>query len=336
MSITRQVLLDSRQRRGRRTIGLASAFTLVELLVVIAIIGVLVALLLPAVQAAREAARRTDCVNRIKQLALACHMFESARANFPMGSIIEEMDTITDCGGGAGPGGPPWTVLILPHLEDANRFSLFDMNAKFTSTTNVAGSAQNHALFLEEHSSFKCPSDPVSAEGTNYITYFGVQGGGAEPMFTSQSHARMFFDNGAMILNTSIRMQDIIDGSSNTFLIGESRYCDQSVENGWCGWASSAKKGNFALPMVLAAAVEPINAFPFADHNPIQRKILDIQTRTFGSHHAGGAQFAIADGSVQFVDENIDVTTYYQRAVRDDEDRTNWVTRYPGEPPPQR
>ena len=80
-------------------------FTLVELLVVIAIIAMLVTLLLPAVQAAREAARRSQCVNKIRQLSLACMNFESANGSFPAGSVNKDMEDITDCGGGDGPGG---------------------------------------------------------------------------------------------------------------------------------------------------------------------------------------------------------------------------------------
>ncbi len=177
---------------------------------------------------------------------------------------------------------------------------------------------------MQPNDSFKCPTDPVSAEGTNYITYFGVQGGGAEPACTSQSDARVFFDNGVLMLNENIGFKEITDGSSNTFMIGESRYCDQSVDSGWCGWASAAKNGVWALPIVLAAGMEPINAFSYNDHNPVEHKLLDFQSRSFGSHHPGGAHFALSDGSLQFVIEDLDVITYYQRAARNDADRTDW------------
>lgn len=311
----------SSQRFGKhRVLG----FTLVELLVVIAIIGVLVALLLPAVQSAREAARRTDCTNRIRQLALACLNYESAHEEFPMGSFMEGVDRIEDCARGSGINGPPWSVLVLPYLESGNRFSLFDLSAGFTSTTNITGSQQNHLQFLEPNDSYKCPTDPVSAENTNYTTYFGVQGGGPEPACTSRSDARVFFNNGVLVVNESVGFRQVSDGSSNTFLIGESRYCDQSVENGWCGWASAAKKGAWAMPLVLAAAMEPINAFDYLDHNPLERKTLDFQSRTFGSHHPGGANFALTDGSVQFVLEDIDFVTYYQQSARNDGDQTDW------------
>lgn len=311
------------------------AFTLVELLVVIAIIAMLVTLLLPAVQAAREAARRAQCTNQIRQLVLACINFESARSHFPAGSVNKDMEDITECGGGDGPGGPPWTVHILPFMEDAALSDRFDMSAKFTSTTNVPGSAQNHAVFLEENPAFKCPSDPLTGLETNYISYFGVQGGGAEPACTSQADSRMFFDNGVMYVNAAVAIKRITDGTSKTWLIGETRYCDQTVSfsrpdgrrDGWCGWASSAKKGTWAMPLVLAAAVEPINAFAHKDVDPSIVKTLDLQTRLFGSHHQSGAHFGAADGSVSIIADDIDVATYYQLAVRNDNLRADWTVR---------
>lgn len=324
--------MRARHTLGRRRFG----FTLVELLVVIAIIAMLVTLLLPAVQAAREAARRAQCANKVRQLTLACLNYESAQTYFPAGSVNKDIEEITQCGGGDGPGGAPWTVRILPYSEAVALYDLFDLNAKFTSTTNVPGISRNHQLFLEPNPSYQCPSDPVSGLETNYITYFGVQGGGAEPVCTSQSSKRMFFDNGVMYINASVPIKRITDGTSKTWLIGETRYCDQTVSHsrsdgkrdGWCGWASSAKKGSWAMPLVLAAAVEPINAFSHTEVDPTIVKTLDIQTRLFGSHHqGGGAQFGSADGSVSIVPDDIDVVTYYQLAVRNDANRLDWTAQ---------
>lgn len=303
----------------------ASGFTLVELLVVIAIIGILVALLLPAVQKARDAAQRITCSNKMKQLGLACHNYHSAHRHFPMGSSIKAIKKdLSNCTGRDAPGEAPWTVHVLPYMEEQALFELFDMNALFTSTANVRGKAQNHAAFKRENVAYKCPSDPVSNLGTNYITYMGVQGGGPEPACSSQGHRRWFFNNGALMVNNEIGIKKISDGTTKTYLIGESRYADQSRQPGdgnypgWTGWASSAKQGTWALPLVLAGGSEPINAFSKEEFNPSRRGTLDYQSRVFGSHHTGGAQFALADGSVQFVDDTVDITLYYNFCIRDD------------------
>lgn len=303
----------------------SNGFTLVELLVVIAIIGILVALLLPAVQKAREAAQRITCTNKLKQLGLALHNYHSARRHFPTGSIVQDIDkNFSNCSSSPDrPGGAPWTVLVLPYMEESALQDAFDMQALFTSTSNVRGSQQNHQVFTLENVAYKCPSDPVSALGTNYITYMGVQGGGPNPVCTSQSNRRFFFDNGAMVVNHKTSIKKLEDGTTKTYLLGESRYADQSQREGsnqpgWTGWASSAKSGQWAMPMVLAGGSEPINAFSVQDANPSTTKTLDFQTRAFGSHHQGGAEFALADGSVQFVEDGIDTVLYYNYSIRDD------------------
>src|SRR6187401_2953762 len=119
-------------------------FTLVELLVVIAIIGVLVALLLPAVQAAREAARRMRCGNAIKQIALACHNYESAFVTLPPGGIVNYRSgvAVTEtnfCTVGDANTFAPWTVLILPYVEEGNLYNQFDFSKTFTGSSNIPG-----------------------------------------------------------------------------------------------------------------------------------------------------------------------------------------------------
>ena len=308
------------QRRG---------FTLVELLVVIAIIGILVALLLPAVQQAREAARRVQCTNKMRQLVLAAHNYHSAERAFPAGSVNEHINKeFSNCSGGNDrPGGAPWTVLLLPYLEDRSLYDAFDLDAPFTSTSNIRGSSQNHQLFVRENVAFKCPSDPVTGLGTNYITYLGVQGGGPCPKCTSQSNTRVFYDNGVMHLNSKIGVRKVTDGTTKTYMLGESRYVDQTIRTGgnspgWSGWASSAKQGTWAMPLVLAAGtLLGINGLDAADVNPVTPragKSLDFQSRAFGSHHPGGAQFALSDGSVSFFTEDIDTVLFFNHCIRND------------------
>ena len=315
-----------RSDRQSAHIHVRPAFTLVELLVVIAIIGILVSLLLPAVNAAREAARRAQCLNKMRQLALACLNYESNHQSLPTGSRIEDIEKdFSNCSSSPDrPGQAPWTVLILPYMEDTALHDGFEIEELFTSTTNVRGSAINHELFKRDNPAFKCPTDPVSNIGTNYLTYMGVQGGGPCPVCTSQSNQRVFYDNGAMILNSKISLRKITDGTSKTFLIGESRFADQSRQDGqffpgWTGWASSAKSGRWAMPMVLTGmSALGINSLDPVQFDPSRTGTLNYQTRAFGSHHPGGANFARTDGSLEFISESTDLVLLFNQAIRND------------------
>jgi len=328
-------------------------FTLVELLVVIAIIGILIGMLLPAVQQVRESARRVKCQNNIKQIALACLNYESSHGSLPpgtLGATIKE----TSPGSGATPptysfapvgelNGAPWAVLILPLIEQQALYDQADINKKFTSTSYQYSPQPNRKLFESENVAFKCPSDPVAAARNNSSNYFGVQGGGdadgiregygnppslAEPCSVSGGNAggiRYIYNNGLIVASSGVDLSEAYDGLSNTFLIGETRYLDQSRNStgkwGWASWASTVKFNVInSMHPTLAAAVDPINgAFhQGAPVDPLVVRSLDWQTRHFGSHHMGGASFANGDGSVRFVDENIDAFTYRNSGSRND------------------
>src|SRR6476646_10711529 len=132
----------------------SSGFTLVELLVVIAIIGVLVAMLLPAIQSAREAARRSQCTNNLKQLGIAIQNYESARKELPPGHRMTKVGTDIDSLGS-------WVTVILPYLEESALFSQIDPKIKFFEQTVDVGKGEfekTHHIFLP---SMACPSDPA-------------------------------------------------------------------------------------------------------------------------------------------------------------------------------
>ncbi len=146
-------MLFGKSRRG---------FTLVELLVVIAIIGILVGLLLPAVQAAREAARRMQCSNNVKQIALACHNYESAFRVFPAGGIVSYPASVTltatnFCTVGSDRTQAPWSVLVLPFLEETNLYNRFDFGKRFTGSSNVPGDPPNTTFVFIEHAQVSMP-----------------------------------------------------------------------------------------------------------------------------------------------------------------------------------
>ncbi|MEW4564794.1 DUF1559 domain-containing protein [Bremerella sp. JC770] len=308
------------------------AFTLVELLVVIAIIGVLVSLLLPAVQQAREAARRIDCQNRIKQIGLALHNYHDTHGTFPFGELV----TPDACPpASSSKRGASWTVSILPFMEQGPRYDQFNMAGTFAGIANE-GTSTNEAVQIAANSAYQCPSDPNAATSEPNTNYRGVQGGGAVAdarcATGTASNQRLFFDNGILYMNSETGMRDITDGTSNTLMVGESRWWFAVGKNTPYGtyfmWSSATRNADASSHVnVVAAAVDPVNN-PLVDYNPSNGPYTDhpagigavvgTHTRAFGSWHPGGAQFLRGDASVQFVSETIDLGTYRQMATRND------------------
>lgn len=294
---------------------LRRAFTLVELLVVIAIIGVLVALLLPAVQAAREAARRTQCKNNLKQIAIAIHNYHDTMRLFPPGYISSNPgipNNTSWCRSG-GVQRAPWTVLILPYTEQSNLHSQFNFNVAFQNASNQMD-GPNDAV-LVPMPMYQCPSDvriEIAAGETNktqkryWSSYFGVQGGGSAPdcgnSGCSAANERGMYVTGMLFAGSKLGFQNVLDGSANVFLIGESRY-------GSASWGASAKQDSCAYARNLAGAQDAINLYP-------GKGVHD--SRGFSSDHPGGCDFSMVDGSVHFVSQNIDLTIYRQLGRRDD------------------
>jgi len=314
--------------RSRARLG----FTLVELLVVIAIIGILVGLLLPAVQAAREAARRMQCSNNLKQTSLACHNYESAFRAFPAGGIVSYtptalvgLNSTNFCTRGSDRTQAPWSVLILPFLEETNLYAKFDFGKTFTGSSNIPGQAPNTTLFPLRMAKYQCPSDPNSGPTVNNSNYLGVQGGGpttgvgSAPCSTSLG-TRVFFQNGLIYANSKTRFADITDGTTNVFLIGESRYMptpNMRADGFHAGWSSGLKADSaYAVPLNFAGAVLQINAQK--ECAPGIADCFNFVSRLFGSQHVGGCHFGLADGSVKYVSETIDITMYRQMADRGD------------------
>ncbi len=282
-------------------------FTLIELVVAVAIMAILLAILIPAVQSAREAMRRTSCQSNIRQLALALHSYEASYRRFPPGYVSNTRARGTDwCTGGRTNNGAPWTVLVLPFLEETALHGMFRYGEDFTPDQNNPGSLANHTGWLKPVPKFRCPSAIVYSE--NNTNYVGVQGGGLVPDCMGGSANRVFFANGILFHNSTVRISHISDGSSNTFLVGETKYQARRMS-----WASTAKLDVLGVPMTLAAAHSPIN-----DVSPPLSPDFEIISRMFGSYHPGGCHFALADGAVRFVSESIDGELYRQLADRSD------------------
>ncbi|MEY3032654.1 MAG: Type secretion system protein precursor [Planctomycetota bacterium] len=311
------------------------AFTLIELLVVIAIIGVLVGLLLPAVQQAREAARRASCTNKLKQLGLALHNYADAQSAFPAGTVMHtDRSKPNWCSfpsdGSGGVNRAPWSVLILPQLEQDTRYNQFELDAKFTSFADHGdphGSTANHAEFLRQNPSFQCPSDPNSISGANNSNYFGVMGAGGipqKPDICNTATDRYFFTEGILFVDSKIRFRHITDGASKTYMLGETKYQLRPGgrgNNSHFGWASSTRsvEAGGEVTGVLVAARWQINSFAkdgseadtaFGNRGPM--------SGTMGSFHVGGCHVAFADASVRFMNDTINLQTHRYLGSRDD------------------
>jgi prepilin-type N-terminal cleavage/methylation domain-containing protein len=283
------------------------AFTLVELLVVIAIIGVLVALLLPAVQAAREAARRSQCANNLKQIGIGLHNFHDTNGNLPPGQARTD-----DKGYG-------WGTLLLPFIEQGTIYDALVGAGEVLDPRGVANASDcdcNEANYAPKTvlKAFICPSDVMpnnaGARGCAKSNYVGCQGndGGAG-------------DKGGVFIRNKLRttrLADAIDGTSNVIAVGEitgltfdGKILDgNSVNSGrgfglWVGNTTDSKHD--AETCVRAAtAVRTINVAS------AERQY------SFGSVHPAGAQFVFLDGSVHFLTETMDATTWVNMGMRND------------------
>ena len=302
--------------KSRPTQHNKSGFTLVELLVVIAIIGILIGMLLPAVQQVREAARRIQCGNQMRQWALALHNYESARMTFPPGLNLAIVDGATDGSfrptntqaDGSPPPPPPlegqftnWIMATFPFMEQNSLHSQLDFTL---SEQNGNALGEQDAISTTVVESLICPSDVDDRVVNSFRdfwfgvnSYFGV--GGEAVHFIAIST-----EDGILYQNSSIGFGDISDGSSNTLLIGErfSQDAEWQEFGNFRGWAWASWN---ASQDVLGGVLEPINfqLEPGTGGSSLTPAFADRDRKinSFSSGHPGGANFAVADGSVQFL-----------------------------------
>ena len=300
-----------------------AAFTLVELLVVITIIGILIALLLPAVQAAREAARRMQCQNNLKQVCLALHNYHSQYNCFPAAeavSVPQQCVTPSNCRGA------PLFVVILPFIEAENMDALYDYKATPSGILSGWNRWQvDFAALAESRMPFyQCPSDPRINEYPDMRSFFGVAGGmPPTPPKTQIVNIRggVYLD-GLFEMNRWRRFADITDGSASSFAIGESNHNSRYGRNEnydtdiggpvswvWAGACGSNSAGNDCSEQEMydGRAIRPTK-YPI---NSVQTLTGDNENDfPFGSFHSGGAHFAFADGHVSFINDTIDMYVY--------------------------
>ena len=315
------------QRRGIDRIPVG--FTLVELLVVIAIIGTLVGLLLPAVQAARESARRATCSNRLKQLSLALHNHHSAKNAFPAGAKSNSLVvTSTTCftkadttpGTTASDTLAPWSVMLLPFNEDQSRYDSYDMSKTF-GACKADTTAGNYAKQFQPNSNFQCPSDPLSRSGVCNTNYLACMGGGngtagsGSSDYVCNNGRGGFYQNGIFYNNSQTKLKDLTDGSMYVVLLGETIYVahqDYVAQQVFASWDSTyrAAGAGYEGPAATCATEQGINSSTQNPTTTAYGTIAPITSNTFGSQHKGGAQFAFADGAVKFISESISLTIY--------------------------
>jgi prepilin-type N-terminal cleavage/methylation domain-containing protein len=281
---------------------LRRGFTLVELLVVIAIIGILVALLLPAIQMAREAARRTSCNNNMKQIGLGLHMYHDTFGRLPAGWMAE------DPSGGhddwLGEPGWGWAAAILPYMEQTTVYGEM-LNFELPITAAANQEARETELKI-----YRCPSDigestfeleaddhhplpytPIHIATANYVGVFGTE----DPHDVYENGER---PNGAFILNRRRSFRDFLDGTSETLVVGE-----RTARLSYSTWVGMVRGGEHAPARVVGVATFPPNSD--AAFHP------EAPTHNFSSLHPAGSQFVAADGSVKLIHESIDERVYH-------------------------
>jgi prepilin-type N-terminal cleavage/methylation domain-containing protein/prepilin-type processing-associated H-X9-DG protein len=310
-------------------------FTLIELLVVIAIIAVLIGILLPAVQKVREAANRMRCSNNLKQIALAVHGYHDAHGRLPPATVASVQLS--------------WHVLILPHMEQDNLFRVIDTTTpgNYSTTPN-----RNNPHGLRRIGHYLCPSSPndrmvlapdpphhvnppdrippTTGEAPFTTHYYGMTGprgvnpitGVAYPQSrcthdgTPMALSGMFqpdrFSNGqgGFTDGAVIKLDGIDDGTTNTIMVGEMSWYSDRYGTRYRSWL----RGGEASGCYAVGARNATNAINSAMRASLIAQFNEIP---MGSMHAGGANFALGDGSVRFIRESIDMAIYRGLASRD-------------------
>jgi len=309
--------------------GRRRGFTLVELLVVIAIIGVLVALLLPAVQAAREAARRMKCQNNLKQIGLASHNFHDVTGELPRAYW--------------GTTGLSWHVYLLPYIEQKTLFDLIDTTTPGKISINDPNKADPYGLVSLQ--AYLCPSCSLKRQGfapKDHINgpadlipantgqpaaiahYYGINGprgavGGSNYPTGTGTHENVpAATSGMFQRDGTIRMARVTDGTSNTLMIAEMSWLSPQYGTRYRVWLRGGDEyagviaGRPSFVVSCRNITNPINGILTSN------LIVPYNDVPFGSMHPGGMNVTLGDGSVRYLNQNISMATYRALGSRDE------------------
>lgn len=277
--------------------AIARAFTLIELLVVIAIIGILVAMLLPAVQAAREAARRASCKNNLKQIGLAAQLFHDAHNHLPPPKLG---NTTFDTRGSM-------FVVLLPYLEEGNHYDKYDLEKTILEPDNLRVTSLTIGPYLcpsmalprgvpdVECGEQLAPGSYIISSRTKYQDYFKLDGAFDNPPPAGQAY--------------TLSYQHITDGTTKTLFVGEINYghsdylwTDCAALNGQPKWGDFT----WAHGYWFLAWGHMADDFPGEAYNNSTDWLPPYSARVFRSDHPGGVQFVMVDGSVHFLGDSVD------------------------------
>ena len=327
------------------------AFTLVELLVVIAIIGILVALLLPAIQAAREASRRSQCNNNLKQIGLAIQNFHDTYKRFPPGGAMDQPPFGTSTAGTGGNWGSSWLVYILPQVEQSalfNEWQFYNNSGPFNAYNNglVAGKVIP---------TYVCPSSPLPTDGSpgntsaTKVMVVGISGavnglipGYTETRVNALPAGGIIGGGGVLIPNGKIGFRDVTDGSSNVLMASETGdyiYDNTGTKQDWrpswkWGWTLGVKSTGVSPNFVNDGGDNRSPNLVTIRYSINQRGFANDVTNTgvggnasnnyqAGNHplnstHPGGVNALLSDGAVRFLSDTLGLDVLANLATRDD------------------
>jgi prepilin-type N-terminal cleavage/methylation domain-containing protein/prepilin-type processing-associated H-X9-DG protein len=314
-----------------------TAFTLVELLVVIAIIGTLIALLLPAIQSAREAARRLQCNNNLKQIGLALHAYHNSYNQFPSGyrSTVGSNGLADDKGPGWG-----WAAYILPFMEETSLFGEIHFDKDIRDSTNAIARMTSVRTYLcasdianttfavdslgDSGPNYSRPvvdagGNPVQVAHANYAGIFGNPEMTSDPGYLSSDPARGPTHRGMFWRNSTTQIRDVTDGTSHTLFVGER--CSTLAYVTWAGAVTGGQvppkiPDSYGYGAEGASVLALGHTGDASDVPPHTPNSTVNHVDDFWSQHPQGANFLFVDGSVHIIGNTIDPAVWWALGTR--------------------